>query len=270
MACLRFLLMLPFVFAALAGCGSSHQKANARVSTSHLKPAKNYKIGKPYKIFGKWYYPKVDYNYQEHGMASWYGDCDHGKPTANGERFNHHAMTAAHRTLPIPCMVQVTRKDTGKSIIVRVNDRGPFARNRIIDLSKGAARKLDMLSCGHAPVHVKILSHESRILAGDHNSKIRPKTPQRSIPVIRAPEVTNPHNYGRYLIQVGAFGSQENAESLRHKLSSLGSCSILPTWVDGRKLYRVRLGPFQNESGADKVLADVAKRGYPEAAIILD
>ena len=190
MACLRFLLMLPFVFAALAGCGSSHQKANARVSTSHLKPAKNYKIGKPYKIFGKWYYPKVDYNYQEHGVASWYGDCDHGKPTANGERFNHHAMTAAHRTLPIPCMVQVTRKDTGKSIIVRVKDRGPFARNRIIDLSKGAARKLDMLSCGHAPVHVKILPYESRILAGDHTGFVKTKEHPTHTAIVHAPYVT--------------------------------------------------------------------------------
>ncbi len=115
------------------------------------------KIGKGYRVNGRKYYPEYDPDYEETGMASWYGPNFHGKKTANGERYNQYAMTAAHRTLPLPSVVKVTRQETGKSIIVRVNDRGPFHDNRIIDLSRAAAEELDMIGAGVAKVRVEYI-----------------------------------------------------------------------------------------------------------------
>ena len=101
-----------------------------------------YKIGNPYKINGLWYYPKVDYDYTETGIASWYGPNFHGKTTANGENFDQNLISAAHRTLPLPSLVRVTNLENGRSIRVRVNDRGPFAHGRIIDMSRRGAQLL--------------------------------------------------------------------------------------------------------------------------------
>lgn len=125
----------------------------------------SYKIGNPYQIYGTWYTPAVDYAYDETGIASWYGPNFHGKDTANGERYDMNALTAAHRTLPLPSIVRVTNLENGRSIIVRVNDRGPFSKGRIIDLSRKAATQLDMIGAGTARVRVRILSRESRMLA---------------------------------------------------------------------------------------------------------
>jgi rare lipoprotein A len=122
----------------------------------------NYKVGKPYQIAGKWYYPKVDVTYEETGIASWYGPNFHGKKTANGEIFDMTLIGAAHRTLPMPSVVRVTNLGNGRSLIVRINDRGPFARGRIIDLSRRAAELLGFTQQGTAMVHVRLLADESR------------------------------------------------------------------------------------------------------------
>ncbi len=125
------------------------------------------KIGKPYTIKGRTYRPRHNPRYSERGEASWYGPGFHGRQTANGERYDQHEMTAAHRTLPMPSLVRVTRLDTGKSIMVRVNDRGPFADDRIIDLSKAAAKKLNMINDGVASVKVEYLEDSTkRYIAG--------------------------------------------------------------------------------------------------------
>lgn len=124
-----------------------------------------YKVGDPYQIAGLWYYPKLDYAYAETGIASWYGPNFHGKQTANGEEFDQNRISAAHRTLPLPSIVQVTNLDNGRSLTVRVNDRGPFSRGRIIDLSRRAAQLLGFERQGTAKVEVRILEHESRQLA---------------------------------------------------------------------------------------------------------
>ena len=120
-----------------------------------------YKVGKPYKIDGKTYYPKEYKRYNEVGQASWYGDDFHNKKTANGEVFNMHDMTAAHKTLPMPSIVRVTNLENGSSIKVRVNDRGPFVDNRIIDLSKAAANKLGFKNKGVITVRVELLEAET-------------------------------------------------------------------------------------------------------------
>ena len=130
------------------------------------KPSRGvYKVGAPYRIDGTWYYPAVDYAYAETGIASWYGADFHGLPTANGETYDLNRVTAAHRTLPLPSMVQVTNLENGRTIAVRLNDRGPFKRGRIIDLSRRAAQLLGFERKGTAKVRVEILADESRRLA---------------------------------------------------------------------------------------------------------
>lgn len=124
-------------------------------------PFKNVKIGKPYKIRGKWYSPHYDPTYEEEGVASWYGPNFHGKSTANGERFNQYAYTAAHTTLPMPSIVRVTNLENGRAMNLRVNDRGPFHDNRIIDLSRAAAEKLGVIASGTARVRVEYLKAET-------------------------------------------------------------------------------------------------------------
>ena len=116
-----------------------------------------YKVGKPYQVAGVWYVPKEDPNYNRVGVASWYGAQFHAKTTANGETFDMDAMTAAHTTLPMPSLVEVTNLENGRKVVVRVNDRGPFVGDRIIDMSRAAARELDFESKGLARVRVRYL-----------------------------------------------------------------------------------------------------------------
>ena len=127
--------------------------------------AGNYKVGKPYQVAGIWYYPEVDYDYDETGIASWYGDEFDGRPTANGETFDEDRISAAHKTLPLPSIVRVTNLENDRALVLRVNDRGPFVAGRIIDLSRRAAEKLDILKKGTAMVRVQVMSDESRMIA---------------------------------------------------------------------------------------------------------
>ena len=124
-----------------------------------------YKVGKPYQIKGIWYYPAEDYAYDETGIASWYGPGFHAKMTANGETYDQMDLTAAHKTLPMPSLVRVTNLDNGRSIVVRVNDRGPYVNNRVIDMSQRRAQLLGFDRVGTAKVRVQILADESRALA---------------------------------------------------------------------------------------------------------
>ena len=133
-----------------------------------------YKIGDPYKINGIWYYPKVDYGYSETGIASWYGPQFHGKQTANGEIFDMNEISAAHRTLPLPSVVRVTNLDNGRSLKVRVNDRGPFARGRIIDMSRRGAQLLGFQRAGTTTVRVELLERESRQMAAAYGQFVKP------------------------------------------------------------------------------------------------
>lgn len=171
----RKIRILPLVLAglglALSGCLQMQPKRPAATAPSEAsRPVLDrtpgaYKVGAPYQVGKVWFYPKVDYGYDETGIASWYGPGFHGKPTANGETFDQNALTAAHRTLPMPSMVRVTNLDNGRSIKVRINDRGPFKTGRIIDLSRRAADLLGFRRKGTAKVRVEIVEDESRLLA---------------------------------------------------------------------------------------------------------
>ncbi len=151
-----------FVFGSLAVAAIALSACTtATRPPAAVAPHTLYKVGDPYQINGIWYYPAEDWSYDETGIASWYGEDFHGKYTANGEVFDLNGTTAAHRTLPLPSVVQVTNLENGRSIAVRVNDRGPFARGRIIDMSRRAAQLLGFEGKGTAKVRVKLLVPES-------------------------------------------------------------------------------------------------------------
>ena len=160
---IRYGLILLGCSVALWSCGESKQRVPADapgyIKGKAVHPS--IKIGRPYRVMGRKYYPEYDPDYDEEGLASWYGPNFHGKMTANGEKYNQWAMTAAHKTLPMPSMVRVTNLATGKSIVVRVNDRGPFADGRIIDLSRAAAEELGTRARGIAKVRVQYLRAET-------------------------------------------------------------------------------------------------------------
>ncbi len=146
----------------LAGCAGT---------PAPTKPAKQvtgrgyYKIGEPYQVKGVWYYPKEDFDYDQTGIASWYGPGFHKETTANGETFDQNELTGAHKTLPMPSLVRVTNLENGRSIVVRINDRGPFSPGRVIDLSRRSAQLLGFEGAGTAKVRVAILAEESRAIA---------------------------------------------------------------------------------------------------------
>ncbi len=212
--------------------------ANPRDETLHRG------ANKPYTVMGKNYVPNVAAtDFRQTGVASWYGRKYHGQKTSMGETYDMYAMTAAHPTLPLPSYVRVTNQLNGKTVVVRVNDRGPFLQDRIIDLSYVAAHKLDYLRRGSAPVLVE------RVFAGD--AKITPS----ALPVV-APNniVASPVSTeeGRFYLQLGAFGSMDNAESFRARVSAAMDWNKEPiTLFQKDNLVRVRLGPVATREQAD-------------------
>ena len=145
----------------LAGCAGAPDHA----AVTGQAGRGTYKVGKPYQVKGIWYYPAEDYGYDETGIASWYGPGFHKEQTANGEVFDQNELSAAHKTLPMPSLVRVTNLDNGRSIVVRINDRGPFVGGRILDGSRRVAQLLGYEKVGTAKVRVKILADESRAIA---------------------------------------------------------------------------------------------------------
>ena len=169
-------IVLTIAAVALSGCAETEFIANTTKVLSDLgrtpvAPGR-YKVGKPYQIKGVWYYPKEDWSYVETGIASWYGPNFHGKQTANGEIFDQNAITAAHKTLPMPTAARVTNLENGRSLVVRVNDRGPFVHGRIIDLSRRSAQLLGFERQGTARVRIEILPGESRRLISETGTAI--------------------------------------------------------------------------------------------------
>lgn len=162
---LMFITMLTLSACASTEYASHLLKSSGGKGNYNTANSGNFKVGNPYTVMGQSYTPQETYSYKERGMASWYGPGFHGNKTASGETYDKYAYTAAHRTLQMPSLVRVTNLDNGKSIIVRVNDRGPFAKGRVIDISKRAAQAIDMIGTGTARVEVELLPEESKIIA---------------------------------------------------------------------------------------------------------
>jgi rare lipoprotein A len=208
------------------------------------------KRGNPafYDVMGKRYFVKSSaVGYVERGVASWYGPGFHQQFTSNGEPYDMYGMTAAHKTLPLPCFVQVTNLSNGKSVVLRVNDRGPFKEGRIIDLSRTAAAKLDVLRAGTALVEVRALTPGQSTLPVDDSIKT-------------------------LYVQAGAFGTAANADKLAQQLHSKGYAQafVRSDMVDGRSMYRVRIGPIADVAGFDRVVTELKKLGIGEARLALD
>lgn len=259
-----------------------------------------YKVGSPYQIKGVWYYPKEDPSYDETGIASWYGDDFHGRKTANGEIYNMNSLTAAHRTLPMPSFVDVTNLDNGKQIRVRVNDRGPYARGRIIDVSKRAAELLGFKDKGvakvrvtfagtvrgadrvsSAPVNAAPLAAISVTDIGSANApdrEVRTASLAPEIPMVGTGvdalegEVRQvPVTRGQQLwIQTGAFESRSNASRQMAQLNRAGQATLAETRKDGKSVFRVRLGPIADVPAADAKLDQVIEMGFNGAQIVVD
>jgi len=234
------------------------------------------KTGKPYQIAGKWYYPLASATgYNETGTASWYGTKFHGRKTANGERYDMHAMSAAHKTLPMPSMVRVTNLENGRSVVVRVNDRGPFVKSRIIDLSYAAATSLGYDQQGTARVRVETLSSHSSNVGQQQstqprlysNTAISTTIPDRPATPIRTYQ-SNPSE-GNIYVQLGAFSSSINATQLKDTLST-SFPNIRVHHINSADFYRVRIGPYQNPPETEQVILTLQEQGYNNAIVVIE
>ncbi len=211
---------------------------------------------RPYTVMGKSYVPDTSGQpYRKQGVASWYGRKFHGKKTSNGERYDMFAMTAAHTTLPIPSYVRVTRVSNGRSVIVRVNDRGPFLHERVIDLSYAAAHRLGMIGPGSAEVIVERITPE-QIRAGTWaTSNVTAVTaidePRQQAVAVASRTGDQVASRSPVFLQIGAFQDESNARALAAKAATQMPGN-LPVEVDESKpqLYRVRIGPFANREQA--------------------
>ena len=215
----------------------------------------------PYKVFGVNYTPlKKATGYRERGVSSWYGKKFHGRLTSSGEPYDMYAMTAAHKTLPLPTYVRVRNLSNGKTVVVRVNDRGPFHDNRLIDLSYAAATRLGIVGTGTGLVEVEAVSAtEAPVMAS------KPAGPEL---IARANAAEVPRLY----LQVGAFASRENAEAARSNLVAAG---LTPVHIesaqrDGAPVWRVRLGPLATVEESDHLAARISAQGFPSPIVAVE
>lgn len=276
-----FLLLL----ALLTGCAETAlvvhtAKEIAKISKPPI-PKGRYKVGTPYQIKNVWYYPKIDYEYDETGIASWYGPNFHQKRTANGEIFDQNVITAAHRTLPMPSIVRVTNLENGRSLIVRINDRGPFAHGRIIDLSRRSAQLLGFVRKGTAKTRVQILAAESKAIAqrakGGYTAAIPPIA--NNAPTPPAVPMTNVSVKSLPVIPGMKAAAQKTTRVLRSeirekrsavKLAKLSkSRNIVQLPVGGSEIY-VQVASFRRKVSAQnfqKLIADLGITGVYEAIV---
>jgi rare lipoprotein A len=214
-----------------------------------VEPLHRY-ANRPYQVFGKEYVPLASVqSYRQRGVASWYGKKFHGQRTASGEAYDMYAMTAAHPTLPIPSYARVTRVATGRSIIVRINDRGPFHQGRMIDLSYAAALKLGFAHLGSAEVELESIEPGQAVTPTEQAAAQAPQTAaltEQALPAIEQAAAV--------YVQVGAFSSRENAESLRSRLEDeLGWLKDTVQVLAIGNLWRLHVGPYRTQDDARAV-----------------
>ncbi len=278
---------------ALAGCGSNpkHGEGNTPGAAPKVEPKSRYGNMKSYEVFGRRYVTKASSRgHVERGKASWYGKKFHGRKTSSGERYDMYQMTAAHKTLPLPTYALVTNLENGRSTVVKVNDRGPFVGNRIIDLSYAAAKRLGMVHAGTATVEVRSIDPR------DHGGKV--KVPQRVASTSAATKAVGQRRAikasaeagrgsaakpasratlasaaGRPVyLQVGAFGRRGNALQLQSQLSGAVDQPVLvrtASTTDARDpLYKVQVGPLPSEADADALGRRLAALGIATPVVV--
>jgi len=229
---------------AVSGCASRSGEA----AYSHPSPEDGSGLvaSLPYRVDGHVYYPLSDSSgFSQEGTASWYGQDFHGKRTSNDEVYDMNALTAAHKTLPFNTQVQITHQESGKSVIVRINDRGPFVGDRVIDLSYGAARKLGIIEKGTAPVTLRVLRQKS--------SSLRRRAAGR------------PTRRGNFAVQVGVFANPANARMVSRRFPH---SRIQQVQQNARKIYKVLVGNFSNYETALGHMDQIRLRGFDKAFIV--
>jgi peptidoglycan lytic transglycosylase len=236
----RFLLVLGCL-ALVTSCAAKRPHAAQPDSSKTRAKASQ----KPYTVDGKRYEPLATHEgFVQTGVASWYGKDFHGKRTSNGEKYDMNAMTAAHKTLPLGVFVKVRNIDNGHETVVRVNDRGPFVKGRILDLSYAAARKLGVDVAGTAKVRIEALGYRTSV-ADKYN----------------APET---YDTGSYSVQIGSFKDRKNAEKLTAEMNNMfGYSEMHMTTVNGEVFYRVYAGKYTSLSAAESAEKEFDGHGYP-------
>jgi rare lipoprotein A len=214
-----------------------------------------------YEVFGQRYHVlPTSTDFRERGVASWYGEKFHGARTASGEPYDMYAMTAAHRTLPLPTYARVTNLRNGRSVVVKINDRGPFAHNRVIDLSYSAASRLEMLGAGTTLVEIEALE-PGGVAEAPHMAE----APRIAVADAAA---AAPAAAGRLYVQVGAFGDSGNAERLRDRLVAAGVDNVVIR--EGASLYRVRVGPIPGVAEFDATVARMESMDIADSRLVVE
>ena len=284
-------------FAAILGvaaCATPKQAAS---------PNPHYKIGSPYQVKGQWYYPKEDPLYDKVGLASWYGSQFQGRPTANGEIFDKARLSAAHKTLPLPSLVEVENLENGRSAVLRVNDRGPFVDDRIIDLSQAAAKALGFEQNGLAKVRVRYVGRADLMAEAPKPGRakqkmrkrpiaqpqLRPQKPQpapsspaaeadaiadllKMEPVAEAPlqepiPAETPAASGMVWVEIGGFFDLNTIEAAQLELADLGPSKIETTRDGVGAVHTLIIGPYNDRVTAEAWLASVYDAGYVRARL---
>ncbi len=258
----------------LASCGSNEVRDSAPESGSasipslpgdaipRPEPRSRYGNGPVYEVYGKRYVVmNSGSGFKERGVASWYGKKFHNKMTSMQEPYDMYAMTAAHKTLPLPSYVRVRNLSNDKTVVVRVNDRGPFVDNRIIDLSYSAALKLDMVRDGTSLVEIEVVGFGGPL--GDRPARRSTDTKSSSPP----PETSSTH---KIYVQVGAFGSRENANRRLGALKSggIGTAFVIKDTSSNPALYRVRIGPIKDAVQYDILVEELENLGISDPYLI--
>ena len=273
--------LLIFLYVVLASCGGREVRDSApsgSVSIPDLpgdavprpEPKSRYGNGPVYEVLGKTYTVMPSGSgYKERGVASWYGKKFHGRLTSNREPYNMYAMTAAHKTLPLPTYVQVRNLRNNRTVVVRVNDRGPFVHNRVIDLSYAAALKLDMVRDGTSLVEVTAITFDDP--PGDR--PVRVVEPARP-PAPAATPASTPGQKNQELneiyVQVGAFGDRANAERRQSALISggIGDVFVFADEAASPPLYRVRIGPIAGVDDYDALVTRLETLGISDPYLV--
>lgn len=265
----------------VAACANPYKKDSApkhkpstRVDRSEkviprAEPKSKYGNPTSYVVFGRRYFvlPSAQ-GYVEQGIASWYGTKFHGRRTSSGETYDMYAMTAAHKTLPLPTYARVTNKRNGRSIIVRINDRGPFHKNRIIDLSYAAATKLGIVTRGTGLVEVRAIDprrYGSAKTKGKLVDVAEPQTEQAGSSATEEKKV-------EIFVQIGAFRVRENAQKLRAQFAALnvGKVVVHDGALDNAPIYKVRIGPLDTVAQADKTVEKLNELGHKEYKLVFE
>jgi rare lipoprotein A len=296
---------LAAVLLVLAACSTAPRHGSARITlpppsgtvpdaVPRAEPRSSHGNPPFYEVYGQRYQVRASAdNYVERGVASWYGPDFQGHDTSSGERYDMYGMTAAHKTLPIPCYARITNLSNGRSVVVRINDRGPFVANRIVDLSYSAATRLDVVRTGTAFVELRTVGPGEQLpapaptmVAATPEISTTPAVPTplpAAVPVatpvaVAAPPAVPPAvaapataSVALY-IQVGAFADPGNAQRVVDRLQSAGVAHVfsVASTGSGQVLRRVRVGPIGTVEEFDQLATQLATLGYPEARLAND